>query len=225
MLKKLLDLFVALLLLSSNLQAQYLPERGEWLHFSYALQSLTNAPPTLSQNWNSNRWQLMLMRESLFSRKSHWGIAYGFGFSSNFWHTNLNIQAIPNNTELQYTYLPSDSSYKSNRFSASYIDIPVEFRYRTKSNSRGQYFRFYFGGLVGYRINSYAAFQHKEYSVKYYNINEVAKVHYGVFVRTGWWLFNVYAYYGLNTVFQSSSALPIGLHKMHALSLGLSVSL
>jgi len=225
MLKKLLVLFVAVLLTSSSLQAQYLPERGEWFHFSYSLLSFTNTPPELTQKWNSNGWQLMLMRESLFSRRSHWGIAYGFGFSSNFWHTNLNIQAVPNNPELQYTYLPSDSSYKSNRFSASYIDIPVEFRYRSKSNSRGQYFRFYFGGLVGFRMNSYAAFQSQDYSVKYYRINDLAKVHYGVFVRTGWWLFNLYAYYGLNTDFQSNSIVPKGLDKMHSLSLGLSISL
>lgn len=218
-------LFVAVLLLGNSLQAQYLPERGEWFHFSYSLQSLIDAPPELTEKWNSNGWQLMLMRESLFSRRSHWGIAYGLGFSSNFWHNNLNIKAVPNSPELEYTYLPSDSSYNANRFSASYIDLPIEFRYRTKSNNRGQYFRFYFGGLVGYRINSYSAFKSTDYSVKYYKINDLAKLRYGVFLRTGWWLFNIYAYYGINTVFQSNAVVPAGIDKMHQFSLGLSVSL
>ena len=56
-------------------------------------------------------------------------------------------------------------------------------------------------------------------------MNDLANLHYGVFVRTGWWLFNVYAYYGLNTVFQPNTVLPSGLDKMHNLSLGLSISL
>jgi len=225
MLKKCLLLFIASFLLLGNLKAQYLPERGEWFHFSYSKLTLTNAPPELSQKWSSNGWQLMLMRETLFGRRSHWGIGYGIGFSSNFWHTNLNIKALPNSSDLQDSYLPSDSIYKANRFSASYIDIPFEFRYRSKSNNLGQYFRFYFGGLVGYRIGSYSHFKSEDYSVKYYHMNDLANLHYGVFVRTGWWLFNVYAYYGLNTVFQPNTVLPSGLDKMHNLSLGLSISL
>ena len=48
MLKKLLVLFVAVLLTSSSLQAQYLPERGEWFHFSYSLLSFTNTPPDVN---------------------------------------------------------------------------------------------------------------------------------------------------------------------------------
>jgi len=223
--KKPLILLLISFLVFTGARAQYLPERGEWFHFSYSHLTLLNQPEQLTQSWKSNGWQIMLMRETLFARKSHWGIAYGLGFSANFWHTNLNISSIPNTSNREYTYLPSDSTYKSNRFSASYIDIPFEFRFRTRSNSYGQYFRFYFGGLVGYRINSYSAFQTGDYSVKYYKLDDLARWHYGVFVRTGWWLFNLYAYYGINPVFDKFDNTPEGLDKMQSLSLGLSISL
>lgn len=209
----------------ASTSAQYLPERGEWLHFSYSHLTLLNQPEQLKESWKSNGWQLMIMRETLFGRRSHWGIGYGLGFSSNYWHTNLNISSASNSSNRVYTYLAEDSTYKSNRFSASYIDIPFEFRYRTKSNSYGQYFRFYFGGLVGYRINSFSAFQVNDYSVKYYKQDDLARWHYGVFARTGWWLFNLYAYYGINTVFDKLENAPKGLDEMHNLSLGISISL
>ena len=216
-----------LLLGSGGAHAQFLPERGEWLHFSYAHLTLLNAPEELEQKWNSQGWQLMFMRENLFGRRSHWGIGYGLGFSTNYWHTNLAMISDPNTGQFSYSYIPSDSSYSRNRFSATYIDLPVEFRFRSNSNNKGQYFRFYFGGLVGYRINSFSNFKSGSYDVKYYRVDAMSNWHYGVFVRTGFWLFNFYAYYGLNPVLNklNQNTAPQGLDNMHSLSLGFSISL
>ncbi len=215
------SLFIA----AQNASAQYIPERGEWLEFSYAKLTLVNTPDALTQKWNSNGWQLMFMRETLFGRRSHWSIGYGLGFTSSYWHTNLAIKPVPNNTDRQYAYLPSDSTYRKNSFSSSYIDIPIEFRFRTKSNEKGQYFRFYFGGLIGYRIGSYSKFIDGDYSVKYYKIKDLATWQYGVFARTGFWFFNVYAYYGLNPVFANLKNGPEGIDQMQNLSVGISLSL
>ena len=224
---KLLTLLCALFIGLSGLRAQFIPETGEWLHFSYSKLTLLNAPEALEQKWNSQGWQLMLMYENLFGKRSHWGIGYGLGFSVNYWYTNLRITTNPGGGPLNYGYLPSDSTYRCNRFSASYIDLPVEIRFRAKSNRKGQYFRFYFGGLVGYRINSFSQFRHDDYNVKHYRMNDLARWQYGVFVRTGWWLFNAYVYYGLNPVFGN---LPEGeglegLDQLQNLSVGLSISL
>lgn len=223
--KKKRTAILATILWASMASAQYLPERGEWFHMSFSHLVLLEKPNELTNKWTSNGWQFMLTRETLFSRRSHWGIGYGLGVSTSAWYTNLNIKSSPNSTDFTYQYLPADSSYNSNKFSASYIDIPIEFRYRSKSNSYGQYFRFYFGGLIGYKFNSYSHFRNNDYSLKYYRINDMARWHYGVFVRTGFWLFNLYAYYGINGVFSDIKNGPAGLDKMRSLSLGLSISI
>lgn len=219
--------FLFLLFISTRLSGQFLPERGEWLHFSYSHLTLLNAPEELEQKWNSQGWQIMFMRENLLGRRSHWGIGYGLGFSTNYWHTNLAMNSNPATGNFTYSYIPQDSSYSRNRFSATYVDIPVEFRFRSNSNNKGQYFRFYFGGLVGYRINSFSNFKRGDYDVKYYRLDAINNWHYGVFVRTGFWLFNFYAYYGLNPVFNNiqDKPAPEGLENIHSLSLGLSISL
>lgn len=169
----------------------------------------------------------MFMFENLFGRRSHWGIGYGPGFSVNYWHTNLNITTNPSGGPLNYTFLPSDSSFNSNRFSASYVDFPVEIRFRSNSNNKGRYYRLYVGGLIGYRINSFSQFKVDDYNVKHYNITSLSRWHYGVFLRTGYWLFNLYVYYGLNPVFGdlNEGEGPLGLDKMQSLSIGLSLSL
>ncbi len=209
------------------LHAQYIPEQGEWLHFSYSKLQLLNAPEQLEQKWNSNGWQLMFMWENLFARRSHWGIGYGPGFSGNYWHTNLNIKTNPGGAPNTYTYLAADSTYKTNRFSATYFDVPVEIRFRGNSDGKGRYFRFYFGGLVGYRINSSSHIKVGDYNVTYHGIGDLSRWRYGVFVRTGWWLFNAYVYYGINPVFEPFEAGEgvEGIDQMRSLSLGLSISL
>ena len=224
---KLFALACTLLFGAAQLKAQFIPEPGEWLHFSYSKLTLLNAPDELQQKWNSQGWQLMLMYESPLGRRSHFGLAYGLGFTGNYWHTNLRITTNPGGGNLNYSYLPSDSTYKKNRFSSSFIDIPVEFRYRSKSDKKGRYFRFYLGGLVGYRIGSFSQFREGSYNVKHFNIDDLTRWHYGAFVRTGYWLFNLYVYYGFNSVFDPSRSdnYPVGLDKMQSLSVGISVSL
>lgn len=218
----LLFLFLSFL----TVKSQYIPVNGEWLHFSYSKLTLLNAPEKLEQKWNSQGWQLMFMRESRLGLRSHFAFAYGLGFSTHYWHTNLNISLTPNG-ELNYSYLTQDTAYNRNRFSANYIDVPIEFRYRSKNSNKGRYFRLYLGGLVGYKINSFSQFVKNDFNIKYYKISDLAAWHYGVFVRTGYWLFNVYAYYGLNTVFADlkTENAPQGLGEMHSFSLGLSISL
>jgi len=224
--KKLIVFFLFSWLSFVSAQAQFIPVNGEWLHFSYSKLTLLNTPPDLVEKWNSQGWQLMFMRETRLGLRSHFAFAYGLGFSTNYWHTNLNIKTLPQGG-ISYQYLPTDSTYKTNRFSANYIDLPIEFRYRSKSNHKGRYFRLYVGGLVGYKINSFSEFKESNYNVKFYKITDLASWHYGVFVRTGFWLFNLYAYYGLNPVFSDIKVgnAPEGLGDMHSFSLGLSISL
>ena len=228
--KQFLKRFLAiafLMVLSLRASAQFIPVPGEWFHFSYAHLTLLDAPEALEQNIKSQGWQMMLMYESPLGKRSHFGLGYGIGFTGNYWHTNLRMTTNPGGGNMNYSYLSPDSSYAKNRFSSSYIDVPIELRYRSKSNNKGRYFRFYVGGLAGYRIGSFSQFKEGSYNVKHKGLQDLSKWHYGVFVRTGYWLFNLYVYYGMNSVFDPnrSEFYPDGLDKMRSLSVGLSISI
>lgn len=210
--------------MSAVLHAQYVPRQGEWLQFSYSYLMMLNKPAELKEKWNSNAWQLQLMNETYLRAGSHFSLGYGLGISNYYYHNNLRISTNPNGGDLNYSWL-TDTTYKTNRFSASYIDIPIEFRYRSNTNKYGRYYRFYVGALVGYRINSFSHFKNGDYSVKHYRINDLARWHYGVYMRTGFWIFNIFAYYGINPTFDSTPAGWEALKDIHSLQLGVSISL
>jgi len=217
---------VCILFLSATCHAQYLPERGENLHFTIGHSTLINAPAELVNDWRSMQWQLQILNETFFGRKSHWSFGYGLGFTGSFWHTNLDVQTFPGTQANEFTFLPADSVYRLNRLSGQYIDVPLEFRYRSKSNKKGQYYRCYFGGFAGVRVASFSHFRSEDYSVKQSNIIEMNRWHYGVFLRTGWYIYNLYVQYNLNPVFnQNPVGGPSDLNKMRNLTVGLSISL
>jgi len=215
----------AALLMSAALFAQYTPRQGEWLHFSYSYLMMLNKPTELTENWRSNAWQMQILNERSFGIKSHLGLGYGLGISNFYYHNNLRISTNAGNDKLNYTWLAQDSTYNTNRFSATYLDVPIELRYRSNTNKYGHYFRFYVGALVGVRINSFSHFRNNDYSVKNYRINDMAQWHYAVFVRTGFWLFNLYACYSLSPTFTSAPTGWEGLKDIHSLQLGISLSL
>lgn len=215
-----------ILFLSASSYAQYLPERGENLHFTLGHNTLLNAPDQLVNNWRSMQWQLQILNETFFGRKSHWSFGYGLGFTGAFWHTNLDVQTFPGNRVNEFSFLPTDSTYKSNRLSGQYIDVPLEIRYRSASNNKGQYYRFYFGGFIGTRVASFSHFRSEGYSVKQSDIAEMNRWQYGVFLRTGWYVYNLYVQYNLNPVFNNNPASGSPeINKMRSLTVGLSLSL
>lgn len=223
-LKKTTLLFAALTLGAVLLRGQQISRQGEGIHLSYGYAMLLNAPEALTTRY-SDSWQVQFVNEWLLSNYSHFALGYGLGFSTYNWHNNLRISTSPNSPVLTYSYLPADSSYNTNRFSGSYVDMPLELRYRSKMNQYGRYWRIYVGGLVGYRINSSSKFRVDDFSVKNYRITDLAQWQYGVFLRTGYYVFNLYAYYGLNPVFSQVAPGWEDLTKLRNLSIGLNISL
>lgn len=221
--KNIVSLIIALTS-GAFLHAQYLPRQGEGLHISYGYLAMFNTPKEM-QKMYSDTWQIELMNEFLLKARSHFSLGYGVGISTFNWRTNLSITSSPGTGQLNYGYLPADSVYDVNRFSSTFMDVPVEVRFRSNTNKHGRYWRFYIGGQLGYRLNSASLFRTGDYSVKHYRINDLATWHYGFFVRTGYWLFNVYAYYGINPVFKNTAYGWENIKDMRSLTLGLSISL
>ena len=217
--------FLAALFTSAALYAQYVPRQGEWLQFSYSAVRMLNKPTELTEKWNSNAWQLQVMNETYVTATSHFSLGYGLGVSNYYYHTNLRITSNTGGGNLNYAYLPADSSYSRNRLSASYIDIPIEIRYRSNTNTYGRYFRFYAGALIGYRVNSFSHFKTGDYSIKHYHIADLARWHYGVYVRTGFWIFNAFVYYGINPTFETTPSGWEALQDIKSLQLGISICL
>ncbi len=201
--------YVLLILLASSLAfAQgkaFIPEPGEGVSFNTSSLMVVGAGGTFVPAWQANSQEVQLLRESTFGL-THFGLAYGVGYSGHFYHGNLHIDVSADGTQ---TLQNMDGvTYLSNRLAAEYVDGVLEFRYRSTANKKGRYNRFYVGVIAGYRVDSYAYLQAENYRVKFYNIGGFSTLRYGAYLKAGRGPFNLYYYYGLNPIVESGVLVP-----------------
>ena len=163
--------FVLLILLASTSAfAQgkaFIPEPGEGVSFNTSSLMVVGAGGSFAPAWQANSQEVQLLRETTFGL-THFGLAYGVGYSGHFYHGNLHIDVSADG--IQTLQNLDGESYLSNRLAAEYVDGVLEFRYRSVANNKGRYNRFYVGAIAGYRVDSYAYLQADDYRVKFYNI-------------------------------------------------------
>lgn len=201
--------YVLLILLASSLAfAQgkaFIPEPGEGVSFNTSSLMVVGAGGTFVPAWQANSQEVQLLRESTFGL-SHFGVAYGVGYSGHFYHGNLHIDVSADGTQTLQNL--DGEAYLSNRLAAEYVDGVLEFRYRSTANNKGRYNRFYVGAIAGYRVDSYAYLQAENYRVKFYNIGGFSTLRYGAYLKAGRGPFNLYYYYGLNPIVESGVLVP-----------------
>jgi hypothetical protein len=87
----------------------------------------------------------------------------------------------------------------------NYADIPLEFRFVSKSGRKA--FRLAAGGKIGVRVSSHnkVKFEDGDKS-KYKDDFYLNPIRYGVYGRIGYSSFNVFTYYGLSELFRAGKA-------------------
>ena len=223
--KKTYYFLFALLALSlsgySQSKTTFLPEPGEGFSFNSGLLSVLEAPETFESNARSNTQSFQLMRDNVIGL-SHFSVAYGLGYSAQFYHGNLRIDVAEDGTQSLVDLTGHD--FISNRFATEYVDAAVELRYRGKVNRKGRYNRLYIGGFFGYRTDAYSYYKDAVYQVKYYQISGFNPIRYGVHVKAGMGPVNAYVYCGFSAIVVDGAMLP-EWSEARPLSIGLSITL
>lgn len=223
--KKTYHLLFTLLVLSLTGHGQskttYLPEPGEGFSFNSGLLSVLDAPESFESDARSNSQSFQFMRDNAIGL-SHFSVAYGLGYSAQFYHGNVRIDVAEDGTQTLVDL--SGRDFISNRFATEYVDAAIELRYRGKVNRNGRYNRFYIGGCLGYRTDAYSYYKDAVYRVKYYQISGFNPLRYGVHIKAGRGPVNAYVYYGLSAIVVDGAMLP-EWSEARPLSVGLSVTL
>ncbi|HRZ75774.1 MAG TPA: outer membrane beta-barrel protein [Bacteroidales bacterium] len=114
----------------------------------------------------------------------------------------------------------NDISYKRNRLTLTYLDLPVEVRMKTRSDIRAAV-GFKAGYLVGsetfYNGDSFLNAE-KQLKVRYYALENIEKLRYGALLRLGYKWFNLYGYYSLSRVFEDGKG-----PELYPVSVGISL--
>jgi hypothetical protein len=177
--------------------------------------------------------------------KSNFSFALGIGISAHNFHSNgvagdqykaiidtaTQITTYEKTGLTVFTPLPkkigsADLKYQRNKINVAYVEIPIEFRFRTKAE--GAKFKVALGGKFGYLIGSHSKYKGDDYwtttttkdqvKVKYHDINNIAPLSYAATLRVGYGFFNVCAAYSLSTLFDKDKG-----PEMSPISVGISI--
>lgn len=208
--KKLLVLVCVLL--SANLSiAQQVTETGEkskarnehqdhmLIDFGYV--TLTNKPPGLDFKWYNNALNIQIFYDQLFGQTGFSG-AVGVGFSTQSYYSNKQVRRDTNRLNDYSTWLTPEKDYNKNKISTSYIDIPLEIRYRSAIDDLGYRWKFSVGGKVGFLIDTHDKLVDKE-GIKYktYHFPDMNRVRAGLVARAGYGKINFSTFFSLTEFF------------------------
>lgn len=173
---------------------------------------------SVKTKWYSLGFNANFMFDIPFNRKSTASFAIGVGFSHlNIYH-NGTLAVDSTYTTTTLSALSSDAPQrKQNKFVSNYLQIPLEFRFRT---SGVKHFKFYVGGVIGVRLNSYEKWKEGSLKFKQFNFPDIARFRYGVTARIGIRNWSIYGAYFISDLFKNDSS-----SKLNPLCVGISVSL
>ncbi|TRX38472.1 PorT family protein [Flavobacterium sp. ZT3R18] len=180
--------------------------------------SLLNKPGGLSQDKISFGFSAGFLRDMPVNKSRTVAIASGVGFSFNNYIQNMAITGSNNNPI--YGIIPSDVNYSKNRFEQLRVEVPIEFRWRTSTPEVYKFWRIYGGFKLSYLLLDKSVYEDDQTKVIINNNKDFNNFLYGAYVSAGYNTINLYAYYGLNSLFKSSAKLNNESIQMNTLSIG-----
>jgi hypothetical protein len=192
--------------------------REDQFYFGFTLNTLQNKPAGLTQDKFSSGFSAGFLRDFPINKNRTVAIAPGLGFTFNNYNQNLAITE--SNGIPVYTIIDSNTDYNKNRFSQFLVDVPIEFRWRSSTYESHKFWRIYGGFKVSYLIYDKSLYEDSQGKIIVTNNEDFNKFQYGAYISAGYNTINVYAYYGLNSLFKSAKN-SIESVDMNALNIGI----
>lgn len=143
-----------------------------------------NLPNGIKQSYKSIGFNFDIMFDKPI-KNSAFSFGYGIGLLSHNFHSNSDFiyrkDSLSNNflTSMQ----PFSRPYSLNRFAQKILEVPLEFRYRTKTDRQ---FKIHLGIKLGYVVSDFKSIKDNDGKIRVYNIKNVNRLRYGVNFRIGW---------------------------------------
>lgn len=176
--------------------------REDQFYIGVTYNTLVNRPTGISQNKFTPSFSLGILRDMPFNKNRTKSIAAGIGYSIN--NYNQNILISETNGIIEYNPTSSLISYDTNKLTLHYLDIPVEFRWRTSTPESHKFWRIYTGFKFSYLVYDRSKYSDSQVTNKVTGNSDLNKFQYGTYLSVGYNTVNFYVYYGLNPIFKSA---------------------
>jgi hypothetical protein len=176
--------------------------REDQFYVGITYNTLLKRPSGISQNKFTPSFSLGILRDMPFNKNRTKSIAAGIGYTLN--NYNQNILISETNGNIGYSTIPSDINFDKNKLTLHYIDVPIEFRWRTSTPESHKFWRIYTGFKFSYLIYDRSKYADSEVLMKVVGNSDLNKFQYGTYLSVGYNTVNFNVYYGLNPIFKSA---------------------
>ncbi len=173
---------------------------------------------TTDVKWFSRSYGIYFMYDIIL-KKSRFSLApgLGFGISNVFTSKGLVEDSVSTYfTNFKDAYGVENDAVKKHKLVTSFIDVPVELRFRAKPNKHNKSFKVAVGFKAGVLFDSHTKLKYttatrdKPRVEKVKNYADLNRFRYGPTFRIGYGAFNVFGFYNLGEVFKDGG--PAGIH-------------
>ncbi len=170
------------------------------IYVSVSYAQFYNQPRQISKTNFSYSLGTGFIKDLILNQQGSVSIALGVGYGFDFFNHKLKVEEF-NNT----TFFSSDNSIRSNLFTSHNLEFPLEFRWRTSTATKYNFWRVYTGVKFSYNLaNKFQFDDATNTTFKYANITNYNKLQYGLTLSAGYDEFNINVFYGLTPLFKNS---------------------
>lgn len=175
----------------------YKPEAKDKFIFEITHCGLLNMPKGVKNDWWSRGANLFLYFDYPFG-KSNFSFAWGAGIASHNVSGNANfIYKLDSLGNEQTIIEPREIPYRKNILGAKIVEVPVEFRFRTR---RARSFKMTFGMKAGYTVQNFRKIFDANGKAKYFDVHNYNPLRYGVTFRIGYEQIYLCGFYSLSEI-------------------------
>ncbi len=193
--------------------------REDQFYLTISYNSLLNAPSGVSQDKFSSGFKAGILRDMPINKGRNVAVAAGLGMSFNKYFQNLIISKV--DEVPVYNTPESGKDFRKNKFEELFVDVPIEFRWRTSIPESHKFWRVYTGLQLSYLVYDKSVYVDSEYHINVTHNSDFNKFQAGIYVAAGYNTWNFYTYYGLLPIFKSSAEVNGEQVGFHALNFGL----
>lgn len=162
---------------------------------------ITRVPSSVNLKGLSGGVNLGFIRDMPLNERRNVALGLGLGLSFDRYGQTLFIGETQNE-ETIFGALNEAIAYDVNRFSTATLEVPIEFRWRTSTESVYKFWRVYTGARLGYVYWYQSFFSQPNNEVSQTDIPEFQQVQLAATLSVGYSTFNFYANYSITPFFK-----------------------
>ncbi|MFV0541027.1 MAG: porin family protein [Aestuariibaculum sp.] len=178
--------------------------REDQFYIGLTYNVLIRQPEDMSQKGFSSGFHFGFIRDMPINKSRTLSIGMGLGASLNSYSHNLLINE--SDTDEPYKILSTpENQFRKNKMHRYLLELPIEFRWRKSTPENYNFWRIYTGFKMGYLFHDVVKFESEDTNFKDTNIESFNKFQYGLSLSAGYGTWNLYVYYGLNSIFSNKA--------------------